>query len=494
MSTKDIETAEELAMAAEVKSGAAVRSPLEEFQQGTRTKTNFFGHPPGLGWLSMSEVWERFSYYGMQALLVLYMAQYLFKPGHVEHVWGFSPFQHAIESLYGPLSMQALASAIFGLYSGLVYVTPIAGGWLADRVLGRTHTVTIGAVLMAAGHFLMAFEQSLLPALLCLLLGSGCFKGNIAAQVGDLYGPDDNRRADGFMVYFLGIQIAVIASPLVCGTLGQTVGWDWGFGAAGVGMVIGLITYLAGRYALPPEPVRSKENPVPREKLTGRDWGVIAILVVMLPFLAMGMIGNQEIFNAYLLWAQKSYQLVFFGHTMPVTWMLTVDAFFSTVLMGAVILFWRWWAKRWTEPDEITKIIIGTAISMFAPLILAAISWRVAATGQPVSLAWGIWFHFVNDLGFSMVLPVGLALYSRAAPKGLGGTMIAVYYLQLFMGNMLVGYVGGLLNKMSGENFWLLHAALMAASLAFLIFVRMFFGRHLAPTANEGGDAKPAHA
>lgn len=481
MRTTDIEAAEDLAMAAEVKSGVAVRSPLEEFQESTKTKASFLGHPPGLGWLSMSEVWERFSYYGMQALLVLYMTDYLFKPGHVEHVWGFTPVSHTIQYFYGPLSAQALASAIFGLYAGLVYVTPLGGGWLADRVIGRTHTVTIGASLMAIGHFLMAFEQSLFPALLCLLIGSGCFKGNIAAQVGDLYGPDDHRRADGFMVYFLGIQIAVIVSPLVCGTLGQTVGWHWGFGAAGVGMVIGLAIYLAGRYAFPPEPSRDKANPEPRPKLTGKDWKVIAILVALLPVLAAGMIGNQEIFNAYLIWAQKNYQLVFFGKTMPVTWMLSVDAFFSTVLMAAVIWFWRWWSKRWTEPEEITKIVIGTAIGTVAPLVLAAASWRVAATGQPVSIVWAFAFHFINDLGFSMVIPTGLAFYSRAAPKGLGGTMIAIYYLQLFMGNMLVGYVGGFLGAMKAGSFWLMHAGIMGASVVLLVFVRWAFGSLLAP-------------
>ncbi len=467
-------------MAADVKSGAALRSPLEEFQDGTKTKTTFLGHPPGLGWLAASEVWERFSYYGMQALLVLYMTQYLFTPAHIGKVWGFGPFRALIESAYGPLSPQALASAIFGLYAGLVYLTPLAGGWLADRVLGRTQTVTLGASLMALGHFLMAIEASLLPALLCLLLGVGCFKGNIAAQVGDLYGPDDSRRADGFMIYFLGIQLAVIVSPLVCGTLGQTVGWHWGFGAAGVGMVIGLITYLIGRPKLPPEPTRAQAAAA-RPKLTGKDWRVVAILVALLPVLALSLVSNQEIFNAYLIWAEKNFQLVFFGETMPITWMLSVDAFVSMALMVAAIAFWRWWSKRWTEPNEITKIVIGTSIAALAPLVLAAASWTVAQTGQPVSIVWAFAFHFLNDLGFSMVLPVGLALYSRAAPKGLGGIIIAVYYLHLFMGNMLVGYLGGLLEKMDAVSFWAMHAALMAVAAVALFVVRLAFGRMLAP-------------
>lgn len=485
MSTNRIEDAEDLAMAAEVKSGAAVRSPLEEFQEGSRRQTTFFGHPPGLGWLSATEVWERFSYYGMQALLVLYMTHYLFTPEHIGNVWGFQPFSAAIQSVYGPLSPQALASAIFGLYAGCVYLTPILGGLLADRVLGRTNTITIGASLMALGHFLMAFEASLLPALLCLLLGVGCFKGNMAAQVGDLYGPDDQRRADGFMIYFLGIQIAVIVSPLVCGTLGETVGWHWGFGAAGVGMVIGLAIYLIGRPKLPPEPRASKGQAAARPPLTRKDVGVVVILIFLLPVLALSLVSNQEIFNAYLVWAEKNFQLVFFGKTMPITWMLSVDAFVSTALMAAVIAFWRWWSTRWTEPDELTKIAIGTSISAFAPVVLAAASWMVAQTGQPVSIVWAFAFHIVNDLGFSMVLPVGLALYSRAAPKGLGGVMIAIYYLHLFIGNMLIGYIGGLLEKMSAVNFWLMHSGMMAIAVVILFVVRLLFGRMLAPAYGE---------
>ncbi len=165
---------------------------------------SILGHPRGLAYLVFAEAWERFSYYGMQALLVLYMGQQLFLPGHIEHVAGFAAFRAGIEHVYGPLSPGALASVIFGLYAGCVYLTPLAGGVIADRLLGRTATVTLGACLMALGHFLMAFEFSFLIALACLLAGVGCFKGNIASQVGELYAPGDLRRADAFQIYLLG--------------------------------------------------------------------------------------------------------------------------------------------------------------------------------------------------------------------------------------------------------------------------------------------------
>src|SRR5437764_744062 len=207
---------------------------------------SFIGHPRGLGYLAFTEAWERFSYYGMQSLLVLYMVNRLLHPGHIERIAGFGPFRHLLASIYrGPLSVQALASAIFGLYTGLVYLTPIGGGLIADRVLGRTRTITIGALLMAAGHFLMAFDVTFLVALTCLLTGVGCFKGNLASQVGALYATGDNRRADAFQIYYIFINAGVIASPLIAGTLGEVYGWHYGFGAAGIGSIVAVTGFVS---------------------------------------------------------------------------------------------------------------------------------------------------------------------------------------------------------------------------------------------------------
>jgi POT family proton-dependent oligopeptide transporter len=442
----------------------------------------FIGHPVGLGWLSFSEFWERFAFYGTQSILVLFLVHYLLQPGHVEHIVGFTWFRHVLESLFGALpSPKELAAAITGFYTGVVYLTPFLGGLLADRVLGRTWTVALGATLMVAGYFMMAFDALFVFAILLLLLGVGCFKGNIATQVGDLYSHDDPRRADAFQVYFLGIQLSVILTPLVIGTLGENYDWHWGFAAGGVAMVLGLIVYLCGLYSFPKETARKNADTPVRPPLTRKDGITIAILVALLPVLAISLVSNQEIPVAYLEWAEKNYQLVFFGQTMPASWMLSVDAFVSAILMVGVIAFWRWYGRRWSEPDELTKITIGTAISACAPLVLAAASAVVASSKHPVSLVWALAFHTVNDLGFANVLPVGLALYSRAAPKGLGGMMIAVYYGHLFLGNMLIGKLGGLFDRMSDVRFWLLHAGLMAVGVVLLIFARLMFGRLLAP-------------
>ncbi|MEZ5920337.1 MAG: peptide MFS transporter [Parvularculaceae bacterium] len=449
---------------------------------------DILGHPRGLAYLVFAESWERFSYYGMQALLVLYMTQFLLLPGHVENIAGFAAFRAMIESAYGQLSPAALASVIFGLYAGGVYLTPLAGGFIADRWLGRTTTVTLGALLMALGHFLMAFQVSFLAALACLLIGVGLFKGNIASQVGELYEQGDPRRADAFQIYLLGINIAVIISPLVCGTLGQKYAWHWGFGAAGVGMVIGLLVYLSGRRYLPQEAPRgAAATAIAKPKFTKRDWTTVALLIALVPVLATAVVGNQEIFNAYLVWGDANYQLRFFGQEMPVTWLLSLDAFISTGCIAGVIAFWRFYSRFAKEPDEIIKLVIGVGVSALAPLILAAASAYQQASGHKVSLEWGVAFHLVNDIGFAMVFPVGLALYSRAAPKGTAGLMIGVYYLHLFFSNMLVGWLGGLLEKMQAPQFWTMHAIIGAAAGGVLFVFAIFFRKNLAPVEEGEG-------
>src|SRR5215468_7792988 len=211
---------------------------------------DLFGHPRALTFLFTTEMWERFSFYGMRALLVLYMVKYLL-PERSGEVIGLASLRVMLEGLFGPLAVQPFASYIYGLYTGLVYFTPIIGGLLADRVLGQRRMVIIGALLMAAGHFMMAFEPLFLLALLTLILGNGAFKPNISTQVGDLYAPGDRRRDRAYSIFYVGINLGAFLAPLVCGTLGEDVGWHYGFAAAGVGMLIGLAVYLYAAPMLP---------------------------------------------------------------------------------------------------------------------------------------------------------------------------------------------------------------------------------------------------
>ena len=177
----------------------------------------FFGHPPGLAYLAFMEAFERFSFYGMQALLVLYMTSQLLTPGHVEHVAGFAAFRAGLEHVFGPMSRQAVSSEVFGLYAGLCSFTPVFGGMIGDLVLGQKRAVLVGGVMMAAGHFLMAFEGPFLLALALLILGCGLLKGNISAQVGNLYRGADRRRADAFQLFYMAANVGVFIAPLICG-------------------------------------------------------------------------------------------------------------------------------------------------------------------------------------------------------------------------------------------------------------------------------------
>ncbi len=442
---------------------------------GEEHTPDFFGHPRGLWYLAFTEAWERFSYYGMQSLLVLYMVKYLLLPGHIEHITAFDNFRR----LYGGLDGQALASAIFGTYTASVYLTPIFGGFLADRLLGRRRTVLLGALTMAAGHFLMAFEVAFLFALLCLVLGCGMFKGNIASQVGSLYKREDLRRADAFQIFYLGINAGVILSPLIVGTLGEVYGWHYGFAAAGVGMLLATGIYLFGQRHL-----RAGENAAraiaaaPRAKLTGRDWRAVFALILLIPVLAVAIVPNNQIFNAYLIWGDQQFDLVFMGKKLPTTWLVTLDAIVSVTFLALVALFYRWYSKRRREPDEITKIIIGSGFSIGGALCL----FTAAATqgaGHKIGLFWPVAFHFLNSIAFAHLLPVSLALFAKVAPKAINATIIGLYYLAFFAANTLVGWIGGFYETMPTTTFWLLHAAFaLGSGLCFIAF-KFIAGHHL---------------
>jgi len=439
----------------------------------------FFGHPKGLGYLAFTEAWERFSYYGMQTLLVLYMVKYLLVPGHVEGVLMMDAFRTL--PLYSGLDGQPLASAIFGTYAASVYLTPILGGFIADRFLGKRRTVLLGAITMAAGHFLMAFDASFLFALLCMVLGSGMFKGNIASQVGALYKPEDLRRADAFQIFYLGINAGVIASPLIVGTLGEKVGWHWGFGAAGVGMLIGLAIYLAGQKYLPADHFKPREKAAKTADaspaLSRSDWLALAAVLILIPVMAIAIVPNNQIFNAYLIWGDEKFDLVFFGTRLPTSFLVTLDAIVSVSFLAIVALFYRWYSRRWKEPDELGKMIIGSLFSIGGMLCL----FTAAATApgdQKIGLFWPLMFELMNSIGFAHLLPVSLALFARLAPKAINATVIGLYYLAFFGANSLVGWVGGFYETMPTTSFWLMHAGFAAtAGAVFLVFKLFLSGR-----------------
>ncbi len=425
--------------------------------------------PRGLAYLAGTELFERISFHGLQALLVLYMVGQLLRPGHVEHIAGFAAFRAAIESATGPLSVTALASQIFGLYVGLVYFMPVVGGAVGDRI-GRRPAVALGAALMTAGHLAMGFDATFLVALALLVAGAGCLRGNLAAQVGDLYGEGDPRRDAGFQLYFTGINLGAFIAPIVCGILGQAFGWHVAFGFAAVGMSVGLGVYLAGGRHLPPDRVRVRAT----TRLTPPERRRIAVLLALLPVLALFWVAQSQVWNVYNLWVRDHVDLAVLGWAMPVPWLQAIDGLAPVVLLAPTLALWRWQAARGREPDDVTKLAIGCLI--FA----AGCGWLALAPAR-APLAWAVTFHLLSNEGWLFFVPIALALWSRAAPAPAKGVMVGVYYLSTFIGSIVSGRLGGLYEVWSPARFWSLHAGIVAAAAIAFLVLRPVLRRALAP-------------
>jgi POT family proton-dependent oligopeptide transporter len=435
----------------------------------TANDTSFLGHPKGLAYLAFTEAWERFSYYGMAALVVLYMVQELLLPGHIENVVGMATYRGALENMFGPMSTQALASQTFGFYGGLVYLTPLLGGFIADRWLGAKRTVLIGVLLMTAGHFAMAFEQSFLLAMLLLVFGSGCLKGNIAAQVGHLYtAEDESRRTRGYTIFSTGINIGGMAGPLVCGGVAQVYGWHYGFGTAGVFMLLACAVYLVGQKHLP-EPNARGRSRIVHAPLTPHERRTVALLVTIMAISILPSIAYGQGFNVGLIWISEHVDLTTSIGSFPVPWFNSIDAFASVLVAPLLILFWMAQARRGSEPGDITKIAIAALILAASRLLLAGGAY-LAGDGK-ASLVIPMLSFILSGIGFMWYWPTLLALISRRAPQKLGGLMMASVYLTAFFSAVTEGYLGTFYEKMSAENFWLLHVAIPSAgALMFLIF------------------------
>jgi POT family proton-dependent oligopeptide transporter len=430
---------------------------------GART---FFGQPMGLAYLAFTEAWERFSYYGMTALLVLYMSQSLLLPGHVERIAGFAGFRAGLEGLFGPMTPLALASQIYGLYTGFVYFTPVFGGWIADRWLGRRIAVALGAILMSAGHIAMAFDQSFLLALALLIVGCGFLKGNISAQVGGLYGQDDGEgRTRAFAIFSMSINVGAVVGPLACGLLAQIYGWHAGFGLAGILMLMGLATYLAGYRHLPEQgPRLTPEVPAP---LTAHQWRVVAGLSLVMTLTIFQSIIYYQNSNIALVWIDKAVDLNLLGFHVPVAWFNSIDPFVSIAFVPLLLALWSRQAKRGAEPGEISKVAMGALIAAAANLCLVVGS----LTGPRSSVLFPIAYDVLLGVAFLYYWPPVLALVSRAAPPQLKSTLMGSVFLTLFVGNLIVGWIGGLYEHMTPVGFWGLQVVigLMGAALALLL-------------------------
>jgi POT family proton-dependent oligopeptide transporter len=442
---------------------------------------DLFGHPKGLSVLAGTELWERFSFFGMQALLMLYMTKYLLLPEHARNVLGLAQFRGALASTFGPMTDLAFATQTYGLYSGLIYAAPLLGAWLGDRVIGKTKAVTIGTLLMAAGHLAMASEHFFLVALSLLIIGSGCLLGNMAAQVGLLYSPDDHRRTRAFGLYLLALNVGALIAPLIIGTLGEKVSWHWGFGAAGFGMLIGLATYLSGRRYLPPDVI---SKAVDRPKLTRLEWKVLWVLTLMLvPYVLLNAALNQA-YGIMYVWADTSVNRNILGWQMPVTWVGIFDGLMTIVgvLIGNAI--WKRSAARGREMSDLSKLGIACVGLALSYLYIGAVALLPMV---PIVL----WLGFYVILDFSTVWSEAppQAMITRSAPSSTSATMIAVFKLASAFAYFLLGWLGRFYEPLGAPLYWTFTAALPVAGLVVLLATRGLITRVLDAGKHASEDA-----
>jgi len=365
----------------------------------------------------------------------------------------------------GPLSPIALASLIFGLYSGFVYFTPLFGGMIADRWIGQRNAVAIGALSMSAGHIAMAFERTFLLALFLLVVGSGFLKGNIASQVGGLY-KDDAQRTRGFAIFSMAINLGAVLGPVVCGLLARYYGWHYGFVIAALFMFAALATYLMGYRYLPKKVGRRTHESA---RLIATDWRIISALTVVILITVFQSISYYQLLNVFKIWLQEHVALSVGGFTIPVPWFQSVDPLASILAVPVLLWVWRQQAARRGEPGELAKIGIGAGIAAASHLMLAAAI--VSAHGAPILPIWPALCATGMGVAFLYYWPPLLALVSRVAPARVSATMMGIAYLSLFLANNIIGWIGGFYERMGSVSFWLLHAAIACTGgLLILIF------------------------
>jgi POT family proton-dependent oligopeptide transporter len=463
---------------------ASKTEPLTDVQAGER----WFGHPRGLSTLFFTEMWERFSYYGMRALLVLFMT-------------------NAVTT--GGMGMDDVtATAIYGLYTAAVYVVALPGGWIADRLLGLRRSVFWGGVVIALGHFTLAIPNifAFYSGLSLIVIGTGLLKPNISAIVGDLYPEGGARRDAGFSIYYMGINIGGMMGPIVCGYLGEVIDWHLGFGAAGVGMVLGLVQYsLGGRHLGNAGELRPESRSVESRRSATRsllraaeaaagvglilwalqsmgvvhltllgfvDWAGIFIVslaalyllyVVTLGGLTMpekkrvGVIavcfvaaacfwsGFEQAGSSMNLFADRLTNRVIGGWEMPASWLQSVNGIFIILLAPLFSALWLWMGSR--NPSIPAKMGLGL---IFLGLGFAVLAWGSAnaSLDSPVSPSWLVATYFFHTIGELCLSPIGLSSITRLSPARYVGQMMGIWFMGAALGNLVAGRVAGLIESL----------------------------------------------
>jgi len=409
--------------------------------------------PRGLALLFFTEMWERFSYYGMRALLILFL----------------------IDTTTGGFGWtQEKASQLYGWYTGLVYLTPIIGGWLADRYLGTARSLVIGGIVIALGHFTMAADTrvTFFLGLVLIIVGTGFFKANVSTLVGQLYRDHDPRRDAGFTIFYIGINSGAFLGPLVCGWLAANpkYGWSWGFGAAGVGMTLGVICfmllrkkYLGDTGMIPMGQMKMADGgKASAEPLTKEEKDRVLAIFIVVFFVAFFWLAFEQAGSSLNVFAQQKTQRAVGGWLggvlpngeIPAAWFQSVNAFFIVTLAPLFALLWKKMGSR--QPSTPVKMAWGLFFLGLGFLVIV-LGARVSDLGGLASPGFLISLYFLHTCGELLVSPVGLSFVTKVAPIKIASMMMGVWFLSNFTANLAGGYLAGTVQKVArGEVFTLL--------------------------------------
>ena len=424
------------------------------------------GHPAGLTTLFLTEMWERFSYYGMRALLVLYMVAPASGGG-----LGFDVTR---------------ATRIYGIYTGAVYFTNIFGGLLADSFLGARLAVLLGGIIIACGHFSMALQAlpSFYAGMFLIVIGTGLLKPNISVMVGSLYDEDDPRRDSGFSIFYMGINLGAMIAPLICGYIGQRISWHLGFAMAGVGMTLGLVQYVAhrkrlahvgGRPARKTKPVVGAAVPPP-PSLTPEDKRRLVVVVTLCFFSLFFWIAAEQAGSSFNLFAERHTRAEFLGFSFPSSWFQSVNSIF--ILALAPIFSWLWLRLGRQQPASPIKFTFGLLFVSTGMFVIAIASLFIG--GGKVSPLWLIAVYFIHTIGELCLSPVGLSTVTKLAPARMVGLMMGVWFLAASAGNYLAGTAAGFYQDSSSALFRLFGSiGLIALAGTVLLFLLIPFLKRL---------------
>ena len=431
----------------------------------------FFGHPSGLSTLFFTEMWERFSYYGMRAFLILYMVTPVADGG-----LGFSDPD---------------AASIYGTYTGSVWGAAILGGIVADRFLGQYRSVLIGGIIIALGHFTLAFKA--LPffytGLALIVVGTGLLKPNVSTVVGSLYAPGDPRRDAGFSIFYMGINLGAFMGPLIAGYLAQRVDWHIGFASAGIGMAFGVTQYILGRKRLQPAVERLASQPratvahdttaPPASESQGgllgfstTEWKRIGAIVILFVVATLFWGAYEQAGSTLTLFADRYTRLEIMGFSFPSSWFQTVQPI--CVILLAPVFAWLWIRLGTREPSVPAKFTLALLFmaASFAVLMPAG-AMAQAGTGVRVSPMWLIGAYAISELGELCLSPVGLSAVTKLAPVRILGLMMGVWFLSNSFGNKLAGWAAGFISTMPLESlFGVVTGVLAAAALIMFALIK----------------------